>query len=80
MKSFTWKYGKRTNFGEITEVVAENETLAVVRYKTDISDCNPLLKIDKSKSLIYFLTEESSNGTFDFPLFESRGIKAEIYK
>lgn len=84
MKSFTWKNNGSTHFGEITEIIESNSEsgLIVARYKTEkmFGFYNPLIRIDTVKKLIYFLTEDSFHGETEFPQFESRGVKAEIYK
>jgi uncharacterized protein YbcV (DUF1398 family) len=82
MKSFTWKNNKTVHFGEITEILENNNGILIARYKTEImfGFYNPLIKIDTNRKLIYFLAEHSFNGETSFPQFETRGIKAEIYK
>lgn len=81
MKSFTWKNNGSVHFGEITEILENNNGVLIARYKTEkmFGFYNPLIKIDTNKKLIYFLTEDSFSGETNFPQFESRGIKADIY-
>lgn len=62
----------------LVKPLKENEF--IFRYTTDTIKhyCRPLIKINTEKSLIYFLTPESSEGITNKIYFESRGIKADF--
>ena len=78
--SVNWKFEGKWHWGIITEIEGETSQGFYFRYQTETMDglYNPIMKANKNKDRIYFLTEESSNGDIDFPEFETKGIKAEI--
>jgi hypothetical protein len=81
MKSFTWRYKSRNLFGEITEIVEENNGVIIARYTNENLQglYNPLVKIDTNRNKVHFLDEASFQGLTNYPQFD-RGRACQIYK
>jgi len=74
-----WKYNNKTNFAKIVKdsiMETEGDPIIYFRYEKDFFQ--PIVKFDKEKGLLYFLTERSFKGEIDIAEFETKGIKAFI--
>ena len=79
--NFSWKHGKKWHHANITEVEFQDEETILFRYETEcmFGKMNPLLKLNRERDLVYFLSERSSNGSYPYPEFETRGCEC-IFK
>lgn len=71
-----------TAYATITEIDStEDNPIIYCRYTTPSTEglYNPLVRIDTTRKMVYFLTERSFNGDIDIAEFTTRGTKINIY-
>ena len=77
--TISWNYNKETHYGDITEIDFQDDDDILFRYiTTNMVNMNPLIKYNFKTKRVYFLSERSSNGSYPYPEFESKGYPATI--
>lgn len=86
--TLSWEYNGKTHSVSLVEIEHDFDDEWFLRYRTHDGRMTPIIRVVKSNRRyngfyipvnVHFLTERSFNGVIDWPEFETKGCKGELF-